>query len=167
MSNLFIGVTAKQKDLIDAWSDMAQAEGHACPSRHRLDPGRIKQHLAHLSILDLRQGKDARFRLAGTGLRSIIGVDAAGLCVSELPAPHCDIWALGLESVVERQSPVGGLVARAAGEPVHAWLRLPLLDADGAPTLVLCHDALARPDSTDDTMDIHDDIPSAEVSLAA
>lgn len=167
MNTTFTGVTAKQTELIAVWSEMARTEGGACPSRQRLNPGTIRKHLSHLSILDLRQGRDARFRLAGTGLRAIIGADAAGLRVSELPAPHCDIWSLGLDVVAARQAPVGGLVTEAAGERAHAWLRLPMLDRDGAPTLVLCHDALVAPDSTGGSEDIHSDILGAELILAA
>jgi hypothetical protein len=140
MSNksLFRGVTIAQQDLINYWRRLR--DGAGCVPRDEIDPGALRSMLASISIVQFDESGDGRFRIAGSRLRDIFGMEARGRRVADVMGAHGDAFSLGLSVALERRSPVGGLIEQEDG--MHAWLRLPLLDSHGQLTMVLCHDEM-------------------------
>nr|WP_070958542.1 PAS domain-containing protein [Hyphomonas sp. Mor2] len=137
LSTEFNGFTPSQMDLVQHWN--ACRHGLCLPKREDLDPGAIRAHLASISIVEIEPQGQVRFRLAGSGLRDILGREMRGRCVEELDQTVSEMWSLGLSSALEQLRPVGGMIER--DEDCHAWLRLPL-HAPMKQALVLCHDML-------------------------
>lgn len=138
--HVFRGVTASQQALVRHWLVWRDVAGQACPRRSQADPGTLRRFLAHLSILELDGRGGAVFRLAGSRLRPLLGLEARGCSVDSLPASLSEIWGLGLDAAVERIEPVGGVITRRDTSGRHAWLRMPLVDTAGRVSLILCHD---------------------------
>ncbi len=136
--NVFAGVTDAQEMLIEYWRTLRDAAGRV--SRESLDPGALRSALASVSIVEFDQNGIGRFRIAGSRLREIFGMEVRGMRVSEIAGTHGDCYMLGLSAALERGEPVGGVIE--TGGRIHAWLRLPLVGEDGRLSLVLCHDEL-------------------------
>jgi hypothetical protein len=134
----FSGVTEAQRLLIAHWYECRSSGGRV--PRDAIDPGIVRSTLASLSIVELDENGEGRFRIAGSRLRDIFGTDVRGRRVAEIAGAHGECYALGLSSAVDRGMPVGGLIE--SGERLHAWLRLPLADDYDQLTQVLCHDEL-------------------------
>ena len=137
LSTEFTGFTPSQVELLNHWESCRH--GLCLPRREDLDPGAIRAHLASISIVEVEAQGQVRFRLAGSGLRDILGREMRGRCVSELDKTVSEMWSLGLSSALDQLRPVGGLIERDTD--CHAWLRLPL-HASHSRALVLCHDTL-------------------------
>ncbi|MBK8196834.1 MAG: PAS domain-containing protein [Acidobacteria bacterium] len=134
----FSGVTEAQRLLIDHWHACRGVAGHV--PRDAIDPGTVRSTLACLSIVEINETGEGRFRIAGSRLRDIFGLDVRGRPVAEIAGAHGEGYALGLLAAIERGVPVGGVME--TGGRLHAWLRLPLADDYGNLTQVLCHDEL-------------------------
>lgn len=134
----FSGITEAQRLLINHWLDCHDASGLV--PREAIDPGTVRSTLACLSIVEMDETGSGRFRIAGSRLRDIFGMDVRGRQVSEIAGTHGECYALGLAAAIERGVPVGGVME--TGGRLHAWLRLPLADDAGHLTQVLCHDEL-------------------------
>lgn len=132
------GATDAQKFLLEYWhskmSDGKRVE------RARICPGELRLYLANISLVHLDEDGNARFRLAGSRLRDVVGIEARGRLVSEIPDLLEEAWVDGLEYTLETARPVGGVSRRKTDS--HAWLRLPLRDQFGKLSIVLCHDEL-------------------------
>ncbi|GAB5454348.1 MAG: motility/cell cycle regulatory protein MopJ [Henriciella sp.] len=137
MSTDFPGLTSAQAELIEHWRTCCH-DG-ALPYREQLDPGQIRAHLSEVSIVEIYNNQEARFRLVGSGLRKVFGRDMRGQKVTDLDRGVLEMLSLGLERSCEEQRPVGGLIERS--HDTHAWLRLPLQGPARA-VQVLCHDVL-------------------------
>lgn len=137
LSTGFKELTAPQRELVNHWYECRA--GARLPTRECLDPGAIRSHLAAISIVEVQPSGQVRFRLAGSGLRRILGREMRGRLVSELEKNLSDMWSLGLSSALEQGRPVGGMIQRESDG--HAWLRLPLY-SPRVGALVLCHDTL-------------------------
>lgn len=137
LSTEFAGFTPSQIELLKHWESCRH--GLCLPKREDLDPGAIRAHLASISIVEVEPQGQVRFRLAGSGLREILGREMRGRCVSELDQTVSEMWSLGLAGALEQLRPVGGLIERDMD--CHAWLRMPL-HASHSRALVLCHDTL-------------------------
>jgi|Transcript_24719 hypothetical protein len=137
MSTDFPGLTSAQAELVKHWR--ACCRGGSLPFREQLDPGQIRAHLSEVSIVEIRDNKEARFRLVGSGLRKVFGREMRGRKVTDLDQGMLEMLSLGLERSCEEQRPVGGLIERS--KDTHAWLRLPLQGPAQA-VQVLCHDVL-------------------------
>ena len=137
LSTEFGGFTRSQAELIQHWESCRH--GLCLPQREDLDPGAIRAHLASISMVEVEAQGQVRFRLAGSGLREILGREMRGRCVSELDQTASEIWSLGLSGALEQMRPVGGLIERDTD--CHAWLRLPL-HSPRSHALILCHDTL-------------------------
>ena len=135
---IFSGVTEAQRLLITHWYECRTAGGLV--PRDAIDPGTVRSTLASLSIVEINEAGEGRFRIAGSRLRDIFGQDVRGRPVAEIAGAHGEGYALGLISAIERGVPVGG-VMETAGR-LHAWLRLPLADDYGLVNQVMCHDEL-------------------------
>ena len=135
---VFQGVTVAQQALIDYWKQLRDRAG--CVPRDAIDPGAMRSMLASISIVQFDDAGDGRFRIAGSRLRDIFGMEARGRRVADVIGEHGDAFSLGLSVALERRAPVGGVIEQPDG--MHAWLRLPLMDSNGHLTMVLCHDEL-------------------------
>ncbi|WP_430401774.1 PAS domain-containing protein [Hyphomonas sp.] len=140
MSNktLFQGVTIAQQELINYWKRLRDRSG--CVPRDEIDPGALRSMLASISIVQFDESGDGRFRIAGSRLRDIFGMEARGRRIAEVVGAHGEAFSLGLSVALERRGPVGGVIEQEDG--MHAWLRLPLADSNGQLTMVLCHDEM-------------------------
>ena len=136
-STSFRGLTQAQSDLIGHWK--ARGVGMGPPAREQLDPGAIRAHLSEISIVEIGAHGRAKFRLAGSALRTIFGREMRGRFLADLDRDVFEMWSLGLSSVLDQRRPVGGLIERDTD--VHAWLRLPLQSGERG-AVVLCHDSL-------------------------
>jgi hypothetical protein len=135
---IFSGVTEAQRLLITHWYQCRTPDGLV--PRDAIDPGTVRSTLASLSIVEINEAGEGRFRIAGSRLRDIFGQDVRGRPVAEIAGAHGEGYALGLLSAIERGVPVGGVME--TGSRLHAWLRLPLADDYGQLTQVMCHDEL-------------------------
>ncbi len=135
---VFQGVTIAQQALIDYWKQLRDPAGSV--ARDAIDPGALRSMLASISIVQFDESGDGRFRIAGSRLRDIFGMEARGRRVADVMGENGEAFALGLSVALERRAPVGGIMEQKDG--IHAWLRLPLLDSTGQLTMVLCHDEL-------------------------
>lgn len=135
---IFSGVTEAQRLLIAHWHECQTAAGLV--PRDAIDPGTVRSTLACLSIVEINEVGEGRFRIAGSRLRDIFGQDVRGRQVDEIAGAHGEGYALGLLAAIERGVPVGGVIE--TGARLHAWLRLPLADDCGHLTQVMCHDEL-------------------------
>ena len=134
----FAGVTEGQRLLIAHWYECRTAEGLV--PRESINPGIVRTTLACLSVVEIDAAGEGRFRIAGSRLRDIFGLDVRGRKVAEIAGAHGDCYALGLSAALEKGLPVGGIIE--TGERLHAWLRLPVVDEEGDLSLVICHDEL-------------------------
>ncbi|MEL7054959.1 MAG: PAS domain-containing protein [Pseudomonadota bacterium] len=137
MSTRFAGLTKAQAELVKHWRDCSRHND--MPSRECLDPGAIKMHLSEISMVEMSDRGEARFRLAGSGLRQLFGREMRGRLLSDLNQTTFEMWTLGLSRALDMGQPIGGLIDQ--GGTSHAWLRLPLR-SEGLDAVVLCHDAL-------------------------
>jgi hypothetical protein len=137
----FAGVTEAQRLLIAHWYACRSSDGLV--ARDAIDPGIVRSTLACLSVVEVNEDGEGRFRIAGSRLRDIFGMDVRGRRVAEIAGSHGECYALGLSSAVDRGMPVGGLI-ETAGLLLHAWLRLPVADEFGDLTMVICHDELIQ-----------------------
>ena len=134
----FSGVTEAQRLLITYWYGCRASDGLV--PRDAIDPGIVRSTLACLSVVEVNEVGEGRFRIAGSRLRDIFGMDVRGRRIAEIAGAHGECYALGLTSAVERGLPVGGVIE--TGGRLHAWLRLPVADDYGTLTMVICHDEL-------------------------
>ena len=134
----FSGVTEAQRLLITYWYGCRASDGLV--PRDAIDPGIVRSTLACLSVVEVNEVGEGRFRIAGSRLPDIFGMDVRGRRIAEIAGAHGECYALGLTSAVQRGLPVGGVIE--TGGRLHAWLRLPVADDYGTLTMVICHDEL-------------------------
>ncbi len=114
----------------------------AFPSRDRLDPRGIANALDQTFLVERIAPGIARFRLAGTRLADLMGMDLRGMPMSCLISPpDRDRFSRALEQVFATPSilEVRLEAERGIGRPALAarLLMLPLGDRDGQPSLAL------------------------------
>jgi hypothetical protein len=136
--NVFAGITDAQEVLIQHWQSRRDGEGRV--ARDNIDPGALRSALACISIVEVDEAGEGRFRIAGSRLREIFGVEVRGMRLADIAGAYGECYALGLSAALERGEPVGGVIE--TGGRIHAWLRLPLVGDDGQLSQVLCHDEL-------------------------
>lgn len=143
MSNtkVFKGVTDSQQKLIEYWCSLR--DSHGLVRRESMDPGQFRAMLASISIVEFDRFGTGRFRIAGSRLREIFGMEARGRQIEDVLGDQGEAYCLGLAAALERGAPVGGLIELENGRK-HAWVRLPLAGRDGQLSQVLCHDELVR-----------------------
>lgn len=144
-SNGFSGLTKAQSAIIKYWQ--SKRRGGAMPTRQDIDPGALRSHLAAISIVEVEPDGGVRFRLAGSEVRSVFGREMRGRRLDEFNDEAADMWSLGLNAVLDKRAPVGGIIQRPLD--YHTWLRLPL-DKSGQSRLVLCHDIVVSKQLPDD-----------------
>jgi hypothetical protein len=76
----YSGVTEAQRLLVAHWSACRTPAGFV--PRDAIDPGTVRSTLSCLSIVEFSEGGEGRFRIAGSRLRDIFGVDVRGRAVA-------------------------------------------------------------------------------------
>lgn len=158
----FEGLTANQKEIVDYWQEQRRANGVV--TRSDIDPGRLRAHLSRVSLLDVTT-QDPVFRIVGSRLRDLLGMDARGRSLSDLPESAAKTWTEGLETACQRGTPFFGFTLR--GKVVHAWLRAPLFCSAGRVAQVLCHDELLTEKELRRDRQKSVTIPRSEAAFAA
>lgn len=135
-----------QRELFDYW--LHAAGERSMPARADLDPLKVPRLLPNLGLIDLRQGFDqGLFRLAGTRLRDIYGMEITGRRLSDVFSGDSAAYWRGVHARVASEAmPAHGMVrgpAQGRDHVVLFWLRLPLSDGGGRVDRILCHDAAA------------------------
>lgn len=98
------------------WDDLRA--GRDAPTRSEIDPRRIAGALESMFILEALDGGQLRFRLAGTALCDLLGMEARGLLAEAAMAPG-------------HESQILGLGRRVLAEPAIGVMRVRALDARG------------------------------------
>ncbi len=135
----YLQLTDGQLKLLDYW--MSHQGPCGCTPRAAINPGQVRDLLSNISIVELSQTGRATFRLAGSMLRDIVGAEARGRSVSEIQGGDLEPWCDALLTLLDSRAPVSGISTHENGHR-HVWLRLPLLDASGELTQIMCHDEL-------------------------
>jgi hypothetical protein len=122
----------------------------ALPGRGDLDPNRIKRLLPTVSLTQvLREPRDYRMRLAGTGLYGVYGGEITGRRLEDVyNAAAADYWREELDKVVEDRRPQVGkhsMAWRGAAHMTLLWLRLPLATNGKDVDVILGYDAVLAP----------------------
>jgi hypothetical protein len=134
------------------WSSLRK-EGRL-PSRHDLQPFRLKRLLPTVSLIDIADGQNYRQRLAGTGLYSVYGREITGRNLAEVySAQAVDYWREQLDTVVAERRPLVGCHSLGWRGTPHLsilWQRLPLASNGRDVDMILGYDAVvgSQPDSS-------------------
>jgi hypothetical protein len=137
-------ILREQRDLYDYWKSCARSR--AMPAPQDIDPVAIPHLLPGLSLLDAGKDLDAiRYRLAGTRVREIYGVEVTGRIVFALDfGKKSDYWRSVYRQVVMDVLPMQGVVRSPMARRDHLllfWLRLPLGGENGEVQRILGYDA--------------------------
>ncbi len=138
-------ILREQRDLYDYWRGCARSS--ATPCYNDIDPVAIPYHLLPgLSIIDVGEGLTGiRYRLAGTRVREIYGVEVTGRAVFDLDfASKNSYWRAAYLQVIAGGTPMQGAVRGPVARRDHIvliWLRLPLIDKNGNIKRILGYDA--------------------------
>jgi hypothetical protein len=127
--------------LLATWHDFGDEE--RLPSRRELTPHKLKSLLRNIAIYErVTNGKVRyRVRVMGTAFADVMG-DMSGRFLDEaLPGEHVSRWHAALDTVLEAGAPLR-FVSRAditgcKNFLVGEYFEAPLLDDDGAPTMIL------------------------------
>src|SRR5271169_1883440 len=138
------------EELFAYWAGLRQPG--SLPRRCDLDPGRIKRLLPTVSLTQvIREPRDYRLRLAGTGLYGVYGGEITGKRLSDIySSAAADYWRGELDQVVEDRRPRAGhhsLAWRGAAHMNLLWLRLPLASNGQDVDVILGYDAVLAPRS--------------------
>jgi hypothetical protein len=135
-------VIREQRELFDYWR--SRANGRPMPARADIDPAAIAALLPGISILDATSSSRLTYRLAGTRLRDIFGLEVTGKSVFDLELGEKQTyWRAVYRKVIEDGMPMQGAVKGPVVDRDHIvlfWLRLPLCDDGKVVNKVLCHD---------------------------
>jgi len=128
-------LTDRQQSLLSYWESLCQEGG--LPKRRRLNPVQLGGALADTSLVE-QVDASFRFRLTGSRLEGVFGRKAQGRLIDEIDVSIAEAGSASMELALETRRPVTG--HRQVGTRFHCWLRMPLLDDEGQPRLVLCLD---------------------------
>lgn len=136
-------VFREQRQIYDYW--LSCAHMRPMPSRGDIDPCSMRNHLPQISLIDISDGlKGATFRLAGSKLRDVYGLEVTGKRLSDLEwGEKREYWQDIYQNVVDKRCPQMGSVSGPLQRREHVklyWLRLPLSDDGVRVNKILCHD---------------------------
>jgi hypothetical protein len=137
-------VLREQREIFDYWRRCAS--GRAMPARSDLDPVAIPHLLPGLSLLNVdKEAGEVRYRLAGTRVREIYGMEVTGKSVFDLDfRGKISYWRAAYSRVIREGVPMQGAVRGPVAARDHLllfWLRLPLGDEGGRVDRILGYDA--------------------------
>ena len=120
------------------------------PGRADLDPAGFKRLLPTVSLIDVvKQPRDYRLRLAGTGLYGVYGGEITGKRLRDIyNSAAAEYWRRELDQVVEERKPRVGhhsMAWRGAAHVTLLWLRLPLAANGRDVDVILGYDAVLTP----------------------
>ncbi len=136
-------VVKNQRRVYDYWRCCAGAR--RMPSRADIDPVAIPDLLPSIAILDCAGPlEDVRYRLAGTRLREIFGVELTNQRVFDLDlGSRRDYWMAAYSKVIGEKTPMQGALKGPLASRDHIilfWLRLPLSDDGKTVNKILSYD---------------------------
>jgi hypothetical protein len=136
-------VIREQRELFDYWRRCSG--GRAMPSRADIDPAHIPSLLPGVSIIDAGRRLDTLvYRLAGTRVREIYGLEVTGKNVFELEfGEKRAYWMAAYRRVIEDRTPMQGAIKGPVAQRDHVvlfWLRLPLSGDGETVNKILCYD---------------------------
>ncbi|PIC02279.1 PAS domain-containing protein [Caulobacter sp. X] len=133
------------QEMFAYWASLRRGAG--LPGRVDLHPSNMKRLLPTVSLIDVvREPRDYRLRLAGTGLYGVYGREITGKSLSEVyNTAAADYWRKELDKVVDERRPgvgVHSLAWRGAPHMSILWLRLPLASNGKDVDMILGYDAV-------------------------
>lgn len=137
-------VEGAQEALYAYWAGLRE-EGRL-PSRADIRPKELKSFLPLLSLIEPGVDRRFRFRLAGTGLYDVYGVEITGRTIGEIYAgPAADYWRRELEAILSDRRPAIGVHSlgwRGAPHLSVLWMRLPLATNGRDVDMILGYDVV-------------------------
>ncbi len=136
-------IVEKQTRLYNYWR--SRAGGRIAPAPHEIDPVAIPDLLPGIGILEAGAGlAHLTYRLAGTRLREIYGVELTGRRFFDLDmGDKRNYWLSAYGKIVNEATPMQGAVRAPLMSRDHVmlfWLRLPLSDDGVSVSRVLGYD---------------------------
>lgn len=133
------------QEMFAYWASLRR--GASLPARVDLHPSSMKRLLPTVSLIDVvREPRDYRLRLAGTGLYGVYGREITGRTLNEVyNTAAADYWRKELDKVVDERRPgvgVHSLAWRGAPHMSILWLRLPLASNGKDVDMILGYDAV-------------------------
>lgn len=133
------------QEMFAYWASLRR--GANLPARMDLHPSGIKRLLPTVSLIDVvREPRDYRLRLAGTGLYTVYGREITGKALNEVyNTAAADYWRKELDKIVDERRPgvgVHSLAWRGAPHVSILWLRLPLASNGKDVDMILGYDAV-------------------------
>ncbi len=130
----------EQRDLFDYWLSLKGERD--LPRRGDISPAAMRRLLPHVSLIELHEDAEhARFRLAGSALRDIFGVELTNRTLADpCWGRHAEYWQRVCRQLWQERAPLFGMLrAPGAGREhlVLFWLRLPLSSNDGRGLMAL------------------------------
>ncbi|HUO23569.1 MAG TPA: PAS domain-containing protein [Caulobacteraceae bacterium] len=140
-----VSAVRAHEELFSYWASRRQ--GGRLPGRASIHPDDFKRHLPTISLIDvLKERRDYRLRLAGTGLYGVYGREITGRSLEEVyNSTAADYWRQELDKVVEGRRPgvgVHNLAWRGAPHLSILWLRLPLASNGADVDMILGYDVV-------------------------
>jgi len=133
------------QEMFAYWASLRRGAG--LPARIDLQPSSMKRLLPTVSLIDvLKEPRDYRLRLAGTGLYGVYGREITGKTLGDVyNTAAAEYWRRELDKVVDERRPgvgVHSLAWRGAPHMSILWLRLPLASNGKDVDMILGYDAL-------------------------
>jgi hypothetical protein len=133
------------QEMFAYWASLRR--GASIPARVDLHPASMKRLLPTVSLIDVvKEPRDYRLRLAGTGLYGVYGREITGRTLDDVyNAAAADYWRKELDKVVDERRPgvgVHSLAWRGAPHMSILWLRLPLASNGKDVDMILGYDAV-------------------------
>jgi len=133
------------QEMFAYWASLRRGAG--LPGRVDLHPSNMKRLLPTVSLIDvMREPRDYRLRLAGTGLYGVYGREITGKSLTEVyNTDAAEYWRKELDKVVDERRPgvgVHSLAWRGAPHMSILWLRLPLASNGKDVDMILGYDAV-------------------------
>lgn len=136
-------VIKNQRRVYDYWRGCAGAR--RMPSRSDIDPVAIADLLPAIGLLDCGENPgDVRYRLAGTRLQEIFGLELTSRSVFDLDlGDKRGYWATAYSKVITEKTPMQGALKGPIANRDHIilfWLRLPLSEDGKIVNKILSYD---------------------------
>jgi hypothetical protein len=133
------------QEMFAYWASLRR--GASLPARVDLHPTNMKRLLPTVSLIDVvKEPRDYRLRLAGTGLYGVYGREITGRLIGDVYNPAAvEYWRKELDKVVDERRPgvgVHSLAWRGAPHMSILWLRLPLATNGKDVDMILGYDAV-------------------------
>jgi len=133
------------QEMFAYWASLRR--GASLPARVDLHPTNMKRLLPTVSLIDVvKEPRDYRLRLAGTGLYGVYGREITGRLIGDVYNPAAvEYWRKELDKVVDERRPgvgVHSLAWRGSPHMSILWLRLPLASNGKDVDMILGYDAV-------------------------